>query len=103
MRNTLLVLGASLRLTRLVTTDDLGLVLLRDPVEVLLERATGARRRVVLAAARDALDCPFCVGFWITLSVVLSERVAGRTAAWQALTTALSMNYVGGHVSARLD
>ena len=51
------------------------------------------------------LDCPFCVGFWIGGAVLLAQIVCPRPlrpALNFALTT-LSLNYVVGHISSRLD
>lgn len=98
----LLVLGASARLTRLVTTDDLGAMWLREP----LQRAALQRSDATVRYA-DGLDCPFCAGFWVSLlvtsSYTLSRRRPATLAAWRIVAAALTANYVTGHVSARLD
>lgn len=47
-----LILGGTLRLTRLVTTDDLGQWLLRDPLSRWAVRKENARRR----AMREVID-----------------------------------------------
>lgn len=53
------------------------------------------------------LDCPFCVGFWITGAAVLgaaaANRGARRRAAFQVLAGAFGANYITGHISSRLD
>lgn len=100
----LLVVGATLRLTRLIIRDDLGVRLIRYPLEeVLIDRLP--ERRHWLA---DGLSCPFCVGFWIGAAVLgLSLGVAALPSpahlAWEALLAALSLNYLTAHVGARLD
>lgn len=53
------------------------------------------------------LDCPFCVGFWLGAAVLLGSLTVGRAPllgqVWRFVLTALGLNYVVGHVSARLD
>lgn len=53
------------------------------------------------------LDCPFCVGFWLGALVLLAEIVAPRIPIvrhlWRFAAGALALNYVTGHVSARID
>lgn len=55
----------------------------------------------------SGLDCPFCVGFWIGLAVIVLTVVlyplpiVGQ--AWVILLAALAMNYVVAHVSSRID
>ena len=98
------LLGASMRLTRLVVADDVpGQWWIKDPLTGLASRQ----------AARDGhaprwwryaggLDCPFCVGLWITAGVVVADEVFGDRAWWRVATTALAMNEAGGHLAARL-
>lgn len=53
------------------------------------------------------LDCPFCVGFWLTGAAVLAAAAANRgprrRAAFQVLAGAFGANYLTGHISKRLD
>lgn len=124
-----LALLAALRATRFVTTDTLGewTIVGRakmwawerealGPFEIGVARSAyndgeavptppaknGWRSRLV-----KGLDCPFCVGFWITaLAVVgaaLANRGPRRRAAFQVAAGAFGANYLTGHVSARLD
>lgn len=55
----------------------------------------------------SGLICPFCVGFWIgafvTVATIFLAPIAWVGTAWVILLAALSLNYVAGHVSARLD
>lgn len=56
---------------------------------------------------RAGLDCPFCIGFWLTGAVMLSRYLVGRdsraVSVWRFVTGVLSLNYVVAHVSSRLD
>ncbi len=53
------------------------------------------------------LDCPFCVGFWIGAGVLLSLAIARAVPPllplWRLALGAFALNYVTGHVSARID
>lgn len=107
---------AVLRVTRLVTTDDVGKWWLRDPAEdwavsngkvIAFDRSddivhTGWRGKLV-----SGLECPFCVGFWIGLvGIVFLEMVGGPGNSpewWRLLAGVFALNYVVGHVSGRLD
>ena len=113
-----LLLGLTLRLTRLVTTDDISEWWLRDPAEkwaikhkklVHVSRdnrtetySTGWRGKLV-----SGLDCPFCIGFWLGLGAVISlDFVGGPGSAsdrWRYTAGAFTLNYISAHVSARLD
>lgn len=119
MKDLVLALGATLRLTRLVTTDDLGLWLVRKPavdwarshepplpdfdgISEQDEKPPGWRLHLV-----SGLDCPFCVGFWIGTGVLATEAMCSRSAVarrlWRFGAATLALNYVVGHASARLD
>jgi hypothetical protein len=111
--NTLVDVLATARLTRLVTTDVLGDELIVQPARAWAARPVTdllhssepiepgdledaerqAQQRTKLV---DGLECPFCVGFWIGLSVIILP--IPRT-----LKRALALNYVVGHMSGRLD
>lgn len=109
----------SARLSRLVTTDDLGHWFIHNPVDKAMgryaEREHAKHRRGLGPVPREpwwwkyrsGLDCPFCVGFWAALGVVAVER-ATRTApapiraAVEVAGTALAVNYVAAHLEARL-
>ena len=53
------------------------------------------------------LECPFCVGFWIGAGVLAADAALPERGVARRLydfgTTALALNYVVGHVSAKLD
>ena len=109
---------ASARLSRLVITDDLGRWLIHDPIDRAMDRY--AERELWAAANvgqeprepwwwkyRSGLDCPFCIGFWLSLLVVGLGAAATRregigAIAWRAGTGALATNYVASHLGARL-
>lgn len=112
---------ATLRATRFVTTDWLGEWTIvrplkrwailgdhregRGPVEgsdheVDLHEG-GWRSKLV-----SGLDCPFCVGFWIgalMLAVLPLSKVPGVGRLVRYAASALALNYITGHISARLD
>ncbi|UDL16206.1 hypothetical protein SEA_KOZIE_10 [Microbacterium phage Kozie] len=118
-----LALLAALRATRFITSDHLGEWWLVGPAKRWAWRrgthgyspteinadpaptpdpASGWRAKLV-----SGLDCPFCVGFWITGAAVLAAAAANRgprrRAAFQLLAGAVGANYVTGHISSRLD
>lgn len=98
------VLGASMRLTRLIVADDLpGEWWIKEP---LRERARAhyARHRAEPSWWRytRGLDCPFCVGLWITGGVVAADHALGQYAWWRLATTALAVNEAGAHLAVRL-
>ena len=95
-----IIIGASLRLTRLVTTDALGGWWIVDPL------VAWATPREKLRKYLDGLECPFCVGFHCTLFVLLSYAAARRSNtlnSWRLVAGALGVNYVTGHIGVRLD
>lgn len=109
----LLVLGATLRLSRLVIVDDLGKWWLQDRIDRAMDRY--ADKEIVAANLEDRLPrdpwwwkyraglwCPFCVGFWIAVGVVLSYLFWGDTLVWKVIAAMLTLNYVAAHLGARL-
>jgi hypothetical protein len=93
-----LILGASLRLTRLITTDTLGQWWVVEPLASWVPQ----RYQRYLSG----LDCPYCVGFHATFAVISSYAVARRThslTAWRVVAGSLAVNYITAHISARLD
>jgi hypothetical protein len=100
----LLVL-ASLRLTRLVTEDSVpGQWWIYGP---LYKRAYSRRPPPRWGRYLEGLTCPFCVGFWVGLAVLLSLLLVGGPGGaaewWRWATGAFALNYVVGHVAKRLD
>lgn len=119
---------AALRLTRFVTSDFLGEWTIAGPAKRWAHgyESSPAEVAAVNQAERDGnpvptprpengwrsklvkgLDCPFCVGFWLGCLVLLAEVVAPRIPVvhhlWRFAAGALALNYVTGHVSARID
>lgn len=116
MRDAIALLAA-LRLTRLVTTDWLGEWTIVQPMKAWARRHEG-QVDVHEAAAQDVgtkfwrtkmvsgLDCPFCVGFWLTLTCLAFSRTKLPQPAAQIrdlLLKALAGSYVVGHASSRID
>lgn len=94
-----------MRLTRLVTTDDLGLWLIRYPAyQWSNERDPDAQ--TWRAKLVSGLDCPFCVGTWIGYAILLGTAVTpeqtrhGRV--WRFALAGLALNEVAAHLGARL-
>jgi hypothetical protein len=104
---TLLTLAA-LRVTRLVTTDNIpGQWWLYAP---LYKRLYGHHRDHPLprwSKYLDGLTCPFCVGLWIcgvgTVSLLLVGGPGHAADWWRWLAAPFALNYVVGHVANRLD
>ena len=98
------LLGASLRLTRLIVTDDVpGQWWIKTP---LYRKAIADRDRTgkipAWAPYLQGLDCPFCIGLWVAFGVAAVDEVAGESRAWRAFTTGLALNEAAGHLAARL-
>lgn len=100
------IAGTTARLTRLVTTDFIGQWWVQDPVDRAMARyeaAHSGEEEPWWWRYRAGLTCPHCLGFWIGAGVLASYAVAGRTRSWRYVADALTLSYVIGHVSARLD
>ena len=90
-----LVLLGTARLTRAVTTDDIGEWLLRAPLESWADERepeeVGWRTKLVSGA-----DCPHCVGYWIgtgVLAVTLAVRHTPTLGpAWRFVLASLGLN-----------
>jgi len=94
---------ATIRLMGFFMQDDLG----RRPMRWIEERV-----RLRLPSHRgwiaDGFTCPFCLGFWIGLAVILSLMLATDVGGvwltgWRAIAGALALNYVAAHVMITLD
>lgn len=96
----LLVLGLTLRLTRLVIADDLGAWLVREPA---LDWAGDSPGRYKLVSG---LYCPFCVGFWLGAASLTSLALVGGPGdaheVWRYIAGAFALNWLVGHVAARI-
>lgn len=119
-----LVLGATARLTRFITTDTLGEWVIDRPLRMWANRSeryaahlspvdpvllegevdpeAGPRSKAV-----SGLECPFCVGTWVGYAALASYLLARRRPAtlglWRFLAAGLSLNYAVGHISSRID
>lgn len=103
----LLVL-ATARLTRLVTTDTIVEWEVHNRVYGLLGWTEDSPARRALWEWYEALvSCPHCVGFWIGAATLGLLAVAGGPGAaagwWRWGAGAFALSYVVGHVSQRLD
>lgn len=118
-----LLLLATARVIRLVVVDDLGALLVREPVERWQNRmaarwwagrtpeqiAQAEERRTVPARVRllDMVGCPWCIGFWIGAAMIALWQGAlvlagGWEIAWTAVCGALALNYVVAHLMGAL-
>lgn len=93
-----LLVGTTLRLTRLIVADELGGWVLREPAERWADRQErdlyGPRHKLV-----DGLGCPFCVGFWVGVGVLAAQALVGRSPAWRFAMAALTLNELVGRVT----
>lgn len=114
----ILLFGLTLRLTRLLITDDVGLVL-RYPVDRRAARARITRlrlpaddpRRSRLAVsewAERGLGCGFCAGFWVGAAALASLLWVGGPGAdgtavtvWRAVAGVFTLNWLAAHVALR--
>lgn len=106
LRDGVLVLGASLRLTRLVVADDLGQWWIKDPAMKALANSAHRHERVPKwGRYLDGLSCPFCVGQWIAFGVLGSYLLSRQTraaGAWRFVAAGLTLNETAAHLGARL-
>jgi hypothetical protein len=107
VRDVALVAGLTQRLTRLVVSDDLGQIWLKDPVDRWLEAREDSGRAHPLRRYSEGLDCPHCVSFhaaYLSLgSYLLARRHPVTLAAWRFAAGTMSLSAVVGHISARID
>lgn len=99
-----LTVGATARLTKLVTSDYIGKWWLQDPAYEAAQRyadRTGHPPR--WDRYRDGLSCPHCVSFHAAWIVLASHALFGETRLWRFGASALTISYVVGHVNAYLD
>jgi hypothetical protein len=111
-----LVLGATMRLTRLITSDDIGLWYVKGPAYQWAIRhhplpAVGDDPDEWTPHWRDrlvsGLDCPHCVGYWVGAAVLGSYLVARRSrpfaAAWRFVAGTLTLNTLATTIGGPLD
>jgi hypothetical protein len=93
----ILLVGLALRLTHLVTTDDISERYLRQP---LMNRVKSQRQEFWV----EGLYCPWCIGFWISGLCLLSLWLAGGpgdAALWWRLAAGwFTLSYVVARVEA---
>ena len=111
-----LILGATTRLTRLVTTDDLGQWLIRDPIDSAMKRwedrhcvheHNGVPCRPWWWKYRSGLICPHCVGQHVAFGVLTSYALTGRSprarSAWRFVAAGLTLNAVSTVLGREFD
>lgn len=101
---TVRTVGASMRLTRLVVTDDVpGGWWIKAPLEARAARHH-ARHGTPPRWWRytEGLDCPFCIGLWIAGAVTVADHLVGDRTWWRLLTAALTLNEAAAHLGSRL-
>jgi len=109
LTDTALIVGATMRLTRLIVTDDLGEWWVKEPIMRRLfpegvapmDKAKNIRRLGYFAG----LNCPFCCGFWLGAGVLASHAVAKRLGLlrlWRFAAGALTLNEVAAHAGIRV-
>lgn len=94
-----LLVGLAARLTRLVTEDSI----LDGARSWLLDTAHRRYGDAGLRWTHDLIGCPFCIGWWVALAVVATWLAWGSTLVWQVVALVFTLNYVHGHLNARLD
>lgn len=120
----ILLLGATARMTRFLTTDTLGEWLIARPARAWANRAEkyaahlGPVDPILLeedvdteagprSKAVSGLDCPYCCGAWVSFAALASYLLARRHRAtlglWRLAAGGLTLNYCTAHLSARID
>jgi hypothetical protein len=99
--STIILLLATLRVTRFFTADTLGQWLVVDPAQAWAGENAWRKKLV------SGLSCPFCVGFWISVGAIGVLCLAGGPADpadwWWFGASAFALSYLVGHISSRLD
>ena len=93
-----LLIGFAARLTRLAVVDTIA-----EGPRILAVRIAGRAGNRPARWVVALLQCPYCIGFWLSLAVVVSWLVWGSTVVWQAAAAVFTLSYVAGHLVARLD
>lgn len=105
--DTLLLLGLTARLSRLVTTDDIGVWWVQEPAGRWATSLSTPERRQKAIRYVEGLECPYCVGFWIAVATTVSLLLVGGPGeahdVWRWVAAAFTVNYVVAHFSSRMD
>lgn len=94
---------AAYRLTRLLQVDDLPpLPDLREKLGIAQAEAEGSTLRGrLLKEFAYGFNCPWCLGFWVSVGVLVAN--AAFPALWRPLASALALSAVVGHLRTKLD
>lgn len=87
----LLCLGATLRLWRVYEVDQIG-----EPLRKLADKAPDGW-------AATLVSCVFCLGYWLSLCVVISGLLWGEMLWWMALSGSLSISWLLGQIHPRVE
>ena len=93
-----LLVGLAARLTRLAVVDTIA-----EGPRILAVRIAGRAGNRPARWIVALLQCPYCIGFWLSAGVVGSWFAWGHTVGWQAVAGVFTLSYVAGHLVARLD
>lgn len=93
----LLMIGATARLTHLVTTD-----LVSEPFRRWVENFELDHWGPEGLSLSTLLSCPWCIGFWISCAVGALTWWLGDYGWLQFIWAALSCSYVVGYVEEKL-
>ena len=93
-----LLLGATLRTTRLATTDTIT-----DPARAQLIHTLHNLHPPTARWTVELLTCPHCIGFWIAAAHTLTWQRWGHTRTWQTAAGTATLAYLTGHIAQRLD
>lgn len=101
----LLLLGLTLRLVRVIVSDDIGEWWVKEPIRKRILRINDDQKRNRALDYVEGLDCPFCVGFWIAGLTLLSLYLAGGPGeandVWRWVSAWFALNWVAAHLGAR--
>lgn len=97
----------TMRLTRVVIGDKIGLWLVRGPIAATANGAPlGTPKFRFWSKMYDLVTCPFCIGFWIGCLVLASLAAVGgpgdAAVLWRYVAGVFALNYVAAHIGARL-
>ncbi len=95
--------AAAYRITRLIQEDQL------PPLPWLRDKMATAQVGIDFSKNRGKLqdqmiymvNCPWCLGFWVSVAVLAADAIAPRV--WRPLATALALSAAVGLARTRLD